>query len=402
MRDAIIENMANESESNIKTGGSSDIAFAIVALASYFAMFSELKSSSVLSLILLIILGITYITVGIYGYSFVIKKNEFSLFIAYFIFQIILGGEIIYLGHASGFNAMLLMPLASQAVVLFKDNFVYLINTLIVITYLIAVRAFSASWINVWSNFPSFLAGLVFIVIFTQMVVQEEKARKEVERLLGELAEANENLRNYSVQIEELAIAKERNRLAREIHDGLGHYLTTINMQIKAAKAVMKINPQKAQEALDTALAQSHEALLDVRKSVAALRILPEEELPLPKLIMNMLKTCESTGIKTSFNLIGNEFEISPQSQLAVYRTVQEGINNTCKHAKAKHLWVSLNYSDAQRIKLQIKDDGIGSEKINGGFGLIGIKERANVLNGKLEIKSNVGQGFSLELELPR
>src|SRR5512140_1806651 len=99
----------------------------------------------------------------------------------------------------------------------------------------------------------SFGIAVMFVAFFSRLTLAEQRAREEVERLAAELAEANRKLRNYAVQAEELATTKERNRLAREIHDTLGHYLTVINVQLSAAQAVMETDHQRAADALGKA-----------------------------------------------------------------------------------------------------------------------------------------------------
>jgi signal transduction histidine kinase len=103
------------------------------------------------------------------------------------------------------------------------------------------------------------------------VAVREQRGRAEVQRLADELGVANRQLREYAGQVEELAAARERNRMAREIHDTLGHYLTAVNMQLEAARALLATDPEKAADGMSKALALTHEGLADVRRSVATL-----------------------------------------------------------------------------------------------------------------------------------
>ena len=306
------------------------------------------------------------------------------------------------MGKGVGFNAMVLLPLAGHSVVLLPQNWRLVVNLGIVTTYAMAMAVFTGSnWALVWSGLPIFLAGQIFIVVFTQMAVSEEKARSEVEKLVKELEEVNQRLRQYSVQVEDLAITKERNRLAREIHDGLGHYLTTIFMQIQAARAVMKGDPEKAQDAMGTAQTLTQEALVDVRRSVSALRDMPVDSLTLQEEIEKMLKNCEAIGISSDLKVLGSPRALSPQALLTVYRAVQEGINNTCKHARASRLSVVLDYTREDEVKMVIQDDGVGASQMTGGFGLMGIRERVRMLNGEVMIDTKPGDGFRLEVCVP-
>jgi signal transduction histidine kinase len=385
----------------IKTSSNANIAFAIVVLTSYFATFSTIRNAALVDVLLIIIFGMAYISFGIYGYAYAARSDIPILKIFYFAVQIPLGSLIISLGKGAGFNALLLLPLAGQAVVLLPELSAYLANLGIVASYVVAVRSFTPTWSDVWTNVPIFLAGLVFIVVFTQVAVGEEKARKQVERLLIELQETNRQLSEYSLKVEELAVVEERNRMAREIHDGLGHYLTTVNVQIQAALATFEKKPARAREMLTKAILLSQEALSDVRNSVATLRAPMDENLPLDEIIRNVLKGCECETLETNFILLGAERAVSPQARFTLFRTAQEAVNNVQKHSQAANIWVTLDFRTDKKTKLMIKDDGIGSENFDGGFGLLGLRERARLVNGELNINTSPGAGFEIELVVP-
>jgi signal transduction histidine kinase len=383
----------------IKTSSGANLAFAVVVLSSYLSTFSSFKPSSSLELILLITLGIIYLSLGVYGFSYAAQSESLFIRLVYFALQVPLGSLIIILSRGAGLNALVLLPLAGHSVVLLPGLWEYISNTVIAVAFLVSIRTFTSDWAMVFRDFPTFLAGILFIMIFTQTAVGEEKARREVDRLVEDLESANQHLREYTLQIEELTIAKERNRLAREIHDGLGHYLTTIYMQIQASRAIMVKNPDKALSALEKAQTMTQEALADVRRSVAALRTTsPEELLPLPQRIQKMILNSGTIGFKSSFECIGTPRVLSNPADLALYRAAQEGMNNACKHAKASNFWVTLDYSIPDQTRLQIRDDGIGADHIQEGFGLIGLKERILLLNGTVDIQTEKGCGMTLEI----
>ncbi len=140
-------------------------------------------------------------------------------------------------------------------------------NVGIILTFILAVYLYSSRLAIVWASVPIFFAGQVFILIFTQMAVTEQRARLKLENLAAELSEANKHLSEYADRVRELTITQERNRMAREIHDGLGHYLTTINMQIKAARAILSKDNKKAQSLMENAQNLSSVALLEIKLS---------------------------------------------------------------------------------------------------------------------------------------
>jgi signal transduction histidine kinase len=385
----------------IKSGGGTDIAFALVVLASYFATFSNIPDVPLLWLFLMVVLGSAYMALGIYGYRYCARNSSQLLSLAYFALQVPVGGLIVYLGKGAGFNALILLPLAAHSVVLLSSSWMAAANATIIAAYLASMFFSANTWDAIWTGLPTFLAGQVFIVFFTQLAVSEQKGRSEVERLVHELEDANQQLREYALQAEELAISRERNRLAREIHDGLGHYLTTVNMQIGAARAVMEKNSNRAREILSKAQTLTQFALVDVRNSVAALHAPPGEHLSLTERIAALIKSSEVGGIECSFLVHGTNRPLSPQAQLTLYRAVQEGMNNAIKHGHPANIWIDLDYSTLQMVRLSIRDDGVGSKNISGGYGLLGLRERINLLKGKFETASEMGQGFLLQIEVP-
>jgi signal transduction histidine kinase len=246
--------------------------------------------------------------------------------------------------------------------------------------------------------------ALVFVVIFGRVVARENEARAEVERLAAELNDANRKLREYAAQAEELATAKERNRLAREIHDTLGHYLTVINVQLEAAQAVMSTNPLKANDAVAKAQGLAREGLTEVRHSVAALRALPVEYRSLPEALAELAEECRAAGIVVNYTAQGKPRRLALPAEMALYRAAQEALTNVRKHARASRVDLTLDYAAAGKARLTVQDNGVGTDDPGdreGRFGLLGVRERAHLLGGEVQIVTTPGQGFRLEVEVP-
>jgi signal transduction histidine kinase len=179
----------------------------------------------------------------------------------------------------------------------------------------------------------------VFVVVFTRVASSEREARTA-------LAEANQRLRDHAAQVEELATTKERNRLAREIHDSLGHYLTVINVQIGAAQAILERDRPRALDHLSKAQALTQEGLAEVRHSVAALRASPIEGRPLPIALGALAEQWNAAGLRTELMVAGTIRTLSPQINRALYRAAQEALTNVGKHALATRVDVRLDYAD--------------------------------------------------------
>jgi signal transduction histidine kinase len=389
----------NSTSFNLRTG--TDLAFALVVFVSFFSAFSSSPVTSLLLIMVIIFLGIAYITNGIYGFSYVRKTSSKYIKVAYFLSQFVIGGLIVYYGRGAGFSALIMLPLVAHAVIALDQNWSLIATIGILVTYVIAVWSFSQDAQFVWIGLPVFFIGLIVIFIFTQMAVNEIKARERVELLATELSDANRHLSEYAEQVHELAIAQERNRFAREIHDGLGHYLTTINMQVNAASALVKSEPGKAIDMLEKAKKMTSEALIDVRNSVFALRKESIELDDLPQRIARLVEESRNSNVEVLLKVEGKPVPLTPQANLTIYRTAQETINNAHKHSKATRVDLILDYSQNERVQFVVTDNGLGADEIRTGFGLLGIQERVRLLNGEVCIENEPGKGFKVRINLP-
>jgi signal transduction histidine kinase len=246
-------------------------------------------------------------------------------------------------------------------------------------------------------------AAMAFTLIFTSIAVRESAARSEIQRLATDLREANHRLTEYAAQVEELATMRERNRVAREIHDNLGHYLTVVNVQIEAAKTIMQSQPDKAQDALDKAQNLTQEGLAAVRRSVSALRESPLENQTLAEALEGLARELREAGLVTELTIEGESASRDPKVELTLYRAVQEGLTNVRKHARASRVDIWLRYLPDQTV-LTVQDNGVGANLANESsdrFGLIGIQERVQLLDGRMEIQTAPQQGFQFTITLP-
>jgi len=240
------------------------------------------------------------------------------------------------------------------------------------------------------------IVATLFGAVLAELLVREQRAR-------GELAEAHAQLRGYAAQAEQLATTQERNRLARDIHDGLGHHLTVVQMQLQAARAVLSSDTARTDALLAKAQGQAEEALAEVRRSVSALRE-PAVAGPLPEGLAGLAAESSAAGIPTALEVVGTARTLPAEAEEALYRTAQEGLTNVRKHAEATHAWLVLDYRDAVTVALEVRDDGRGAEPDAGaalGFGLLGLQERAARLVGRLTIDTAPGRGLTMRVEVP-
>jgi signal transduction histidine kinase len=257
-----------------------------------------------------------------------------------------------------------------------------------------------ANWASALISSVTVGTAILFVAVFAQMRLNEQQAREHAEQLTVELEEANAQLAAYATQAEELAITQERNRLAREIHDSLGHVLTIVNVQIEAARAVMDSDPDRARDAMNKAQDLTQEGLTQVRESVAALRESPVSNRPLGEAIASLVQEAQSSGIVTELKVAGQPQTLANKVALALYRVAQEGLTNVRKHARASRVDVVLDFEPSE-VRLEVRDNGVGAAETSGGFGLLGIRERVQLLGGSLEISTGVGKGFCLTASVP-
>ncbi len=236
---------------------------------------------------------------------------------------------------------------------------------------------------------------LLFTHVSISAILAERKSREN-------LAIINQKLRNYALKAEDIATLKERNRVAREIHDSLGHSLVAFNLHIEAALRLQQSDPQEAQILLEEAKQLVNTALADVRQSVSILRSDPVGEKSLATLVQLLLKDFQrSTGIEPYTN-IEITTEISKEKKTVVYRILQEALTNICKYAEATEVRVQIMVHS--QVKLVIQDNGIGFvlEENTTGFGLQGIYERVNSLGGNVVIITSPGLGCKIIVDFER
>jgi len=244
--------------------------------------------------------------------------------------------------------------------------------------------------------------GFTFFALVSAALIQQQKDRQRAEQLLVELKDAHRQLRAYAVQVEALAVAEERNRLAREIHDSLGHYLTALTMHLEAAGKLITKDPEHATEVIAKAEEMARESMAEVRRAVTALRESPLDTTLISDAIDELVRDFQDFGIVATFAVEGEAHVLPVQVKTTLYRAAQEGLTNVRKHANASAAEVRLTYQP-EEVTLTITDNGIGQrDRESDGFGLLGLRERVTVLGGRMEAGNNPGGGFRLQVVAPR
>jgi signal transduction histidine kinase len=367
-----------------------NLALAVLAGTGYVTLLFELPRLTYR--VEAAVLGAVYVLVAVLAFRWIDRQEprRRRMTAAVYIPVLLLLGYLVYGVGEAGFGATLLvMVLISQSVLLLPLPAAALVVAVVPFFHL------GMTLVDGLANGLPLLGAAVFTAVVTELLRRERRARTD-------LAVAHERLREYAVQAEELATTQERNRLARDIHDGLGHHLTVVQMQIQAARAVLGTDPQRADVVLAKAQAQTTEALAEVRHSVAALRE-PRSPVPLPEALTELVAETSAAGVATRLEIEGTVRPLSPEAEEALYRTAQEGLTNVRKHAEAASALVVLEYADPTTVRLEVRDDGRGlpAETPGAGFGLLGLTERAARLGGRLDVSSDPGRGTRVLVEVP-
>jgi signal transduction histidine kinase len=309
---------------------------------------------------------------------------------------------LLILNPELNFYLIWLYVLAIEAIMLLSQREANIIIALYVILT-VGVLFVLLPTIAAFISFPIYLGGFYFFISFAFATNRANQARAESQRLLAELQETHQQLQTYATQVETLAVAEERNRLAREMHDTIGHRLTAAAVQLEAAQKLIRKDAAKAETMVATVREQVREALQELRQTVATLRHPLEADLPLSQALRRLIRDFEqASGVAVNVLLPDDLPELPPAQRLAVYRTVQEGLTNVQKHAQAAHVWLQLGQQNGTLL-LRMSDDGVGwpEKRPSTGFGLRGMAERAAQLGGELHLEPRPGGGAQLRLQLP-
>lgn len=342
-------------------------------------------------------LGAIHVALGVLSNDFLMCGGKRTSFFLYYLVQGALLTAMVFVSPSRGFFGMIVLPLVSQGIFDLRTR-----NAVLNGAYLMGVNV--AVW---WIDFGwgaaieaiyNYSAGFAFTIAFTLITKRALDSRAREEKLRREIEAAHAKLQAYAVQAEDLATTRERNRVAREIHDGVGHYLTVVKTQLDAAAAILPGQPDQAREAILKAARLTGDALDDVRRSVGALRT-DTARPPLPESLQTLV---QDAGLPVSLRLAGGTRPLPPGLEHALFRSAQEGLTNIRKHAGATAAELALDFTATGRVTLTVTDNGRGANgTAASGFGLVGIRERIELLGGRVQAGNQPGGGYALTVEVP-
>lgn len=254
-----------------------------------------------------------------------------------------------------------------------------------------------------------FGVGLLWSTVMGGLVKEVETSRAQAKQLLTDLEQSHQQLKDFAVQVEELAATEERNRVARDIHDSVGHSLAVVNVQLEKALVFHGRDSNVVEQSIKDARRAAKAALNDVRASVRTLRR-STDEFSFSQAVTQLAEQSTSDAVTVDLQIHGSEADYPKPALMTLYRTVQEGLTNIHKHAKANHVKILIQFDEIM-AQMQIRDDGKGfnvdvlesfSQQRDDQFGLQGIRERLELVGGEMSLESEAGKGSALIVTVPR
>ena len=340
--------------------------------------------------------------------SYYLESKLPSVIVPSLYIQMLLVFTFIYL-DGTPVGAILLIILIAESLLSYPPphgDFIFFIS----ITGFLALSAVNlyGQGTLTWANMASYLINCLFIFfaygvsyMARRQVIERERAEDALEQLdrsRADLERAYRKLIEVSKEREQLVAGEERSRLARELHDTLAHTLTAIIISLEAGKKLLEKDPRKALVEVSKSQEQARKGLEEVRLTVKALRPGDLGKMDFEAALRGLARDFTGSGIDIHF-AIDQNLDLSPSLQTNLYRIVQESITNSVRHGKASLITVRLLKSGPS-LSLEIEDDGKGCASLTEGYGLRGIRERADALGGNVWFKNGESGGFIVSMTL--
>ncbi len=240
------------------------------------------------------------------------------------------------------------------------------------------------------------LVSFLVVGYFISRLIQRLQAQQQ------QLEETNERLVHYASTLEQLTLSRERNRLARELHDTLAHSLSALSVQLETTRAYWDVEPETARGLLDQSLVTTRTGLNETRRALRALRASPLDDLGLLLALRQLAQsTAERGRLTLKLSLPEYLSPLSSDVEQSIYRVAQEALENVVRHARARALSLTLT-APPDDLALTIADDGVGFDPLrvgqNGRLGLAGMRERAALVAATLEVDSRPHGGTRIKL----
>ena len=318
---------------------------------------------------------------------------------------------LLTLSDKNEISQIFLYLVVSDAMMMYFYRFSILFSSACYISYvsILYTRYIKNNFFDTTYFFPIFMEkSFFFIFIFGAMYIASyqisqkilfNKAMEELKIKTLQLEDSNRKFHETMEALEEVTALRERNRIAREIHDTVGHTLTTVLIEIEAGKRLIKKGMASGFEKLDLAQEQVRKGVNDIRSSVRMLKVGNELMNLIPSLRSLVQETEMHTGvsIRCFFSPLP---EFDPEIEKILYRALQEGLTNGIRHGQSTVFTCTIRYQEGS-VFFTLQDNGVGNDGIVLGFGLTAMKERVEKYGGSFYVQSSKDKGFCLNLNIP-
>ncbi|WP_027624044.1 sensor histidine kinase [Clostridium lundense] len=364
----------------------------------------------ILAIIAIIVMNKINLTTSIIIFIFIFLINNQIRFFSLdkniykslsFILEIIF--TVIAYKWIGGYLIMYLILAAIDSNTLFKKPVKHIFNIGIILEGIILLFNESLEF-----KFINIVLLMVFIGIL--YLIQDENDKKiEAQKLYDRLRISEEKLKNanrdlelYASSIEELTLLRERNRLSREMHDSVGHALSTIVIQLGAIERIVEKDQQVAKEVTKELRKFTQNSLNEVRMAVREIKPKEFEDyegiLIIEELIKNFKKL---TGVEVRLAFTKEKWPLNADQSFVIYRIIQEFLANSVRHGKATVIQIFMAFDD-YKLVVTLKDNGTGRDSLIEGIGLKSMRERVVEIGGSFDYKTKLGEGFLVRIELDK
>lgn len=249
-------------------------------------------------------------------------------------------------------------------------------------------------------NFLYSLNIVVFMISLLFYILSAITERHRIEEELRMASQANRELNSYLALSEKIAEDRERKRIAREIHDTLGHALTGISAGIDAVKVLVDIDTNRAKEQLNNVSVVVRDGIRDVRGSLNKMRPGALENNTLKEALIKIIREYEAiSNLEIHLRYEWDNIDLDIAKEDIVFRVIQESITNSVRHGHAKTIWIEL-LEEEEAYVMTIQDDGVGFDKLHYGYGLKQMQERLMIIGGSVRFENR--DGFYTHIEIPK
>lgn len=359
-------------------------------------------------------LGLLYVLIGILGFTRVARAGTPRALARYFAVQVPLGVVVLLLSHVVGgasAGVLFLLLLVGQAMwtlpLRVGSALAALVALVLLAMSLLIGRA--DGWVAGAREGVFLVVAVLFTAMVSVVAVRERRTRAHAQRLAAELDTANRQLRVYAQQAEELATARERNRIARELHDTLAQGFTGVTMQLEAVESALERNRlDLVHERLSRARTLARDSLAEARRSMWALRPQALADNTLLDAIRAAVHTLVvDTPLQVQVGTQGTPTRLPPRAEADLLRVAQEAVTNVVKHAHATTLTVELCYGEHD-VALRVRDNGRGvragattAPPDGSGFGLLAMRERVEHHGGTFMVHTQPAGGSEIVARIP-